>query len=733
MAKNITRIAMLFVLFVFVPAARHAQSADQPDLGNFLYLPVISNPGYLYLPTVIKQEPPDPLAWLGLEGGPVQVIAIDPQDSNVLYLGTWGSGVYKSTDGGQNWTPARIGLGNQLIWSLVVDPYNSSIIYVGTHKDGVYKSVDGGSTWAPASNGLQNSAVVYSIAINPANSRNIFIGTRGIAAHCGGDSCPPWAGVIYRSDNGGASWTPSLSNVGGASKQFWAYSVVFDPVDSMRTLAAFDGSPGLLRSLDAGNTWSTVTKPPQNPLGRVVIFDTTYTTTVVAYYGGWQAYQYNNVYRSNDGGDSWASKTSGVGGDDVWKMAITRSSPSTVYLGTFSDGLWMTTDGALAWKKTGFPTQRLSDVEVDPKDSNLLYVGAFNTGLYKSNDGGTTWGLSQHGLITTWSTSLLVSPGDKNYLTMSTYGQGVFQSPDRGLTWNNMSAGLGDLFIHSMVLDPAHPDVLFALTDTQGLYRYNLSAGGSWVHIAGGLPALAVGQAAPTSLSYGPNYPFSVPEKPDSDVHPEIYANQKPAAPTASPPYLAMSFAPSAPNMAYLGTNGSGVFKSSNSGGAWSPAGLSGFVVWSLAVDLVNPDLVYAATSTAGTVKVSTNGGASWSNSNLPAADLTVYSLALSTNGLSTLYAGTNNGVYQMAGGVWTALGLSGNTVTSVAANPSAPGYLYAGTTNGAFYSPNAGVMWQPGLPQLANLTIQSINFDTTFPFMVYYCTTANGALRVPY
>jgi hypothetical protein len=265
------------------------------------------------------------------------------------------------------------------------------------------------------------------------------------------------------------------------------------------------------------------------------------------------------------------------------------------------------------------------------------------------------------------------------------------------------------------------------------MFRYDLNAGGNWVHISSSLPAFAEGQALPdlANLSYGPNYPFAIPEKPDMDVHPEIYANQAPAAPASNPPFLALAFAPSDPNIAYLGTYNSGIYKTIDGGSVWNKMDLSGYVLWSLAVDSANPDHVYAATSFPGAVKFSLDGGATWLDSGLPDPNLIVYSLAASPSVTGVIYAGTTNGVYRLMDGSWSALGLPGNTVTVIAANPILPGYLYAGTTNGAFISSDSGETWRPGPTELANLTVQAINFDPFSPYTVYFSTTGNGVLKV--
>ncbi|HEX9028079.1 MAG TPA: hypothetical protein VF823_02815, partial [Anaerolineales bacterium] len=354
-----------------------------------------------------------------------------------------------------------------------------------------------------------------------------------------------------------------------------------------------------------------------------------------------------------------------------------------------------------------------------------------DSGLFQSTDNGYTWVPTQAGLITTWSTALIVSPSNRNQLFMSTYGQGVFQSNDRGQTWAAINGGLGDLYVHALVRNPAAPNILFALTDSAGLFRYDTNLGGNWTAVSGNLPALAQGLAAPTSsgLSYGPDYPFKVPEKPDSDVYPGLHASLAPSVPASNPAYLAMVFAPSSPAAAYVGVYGSGVYKTTNGGSQWGAAGLSGYVVWSLAVDPTNPDAVYAATSTPGGIKMSTTGGASWSDAPLPDPGLVAYSLAVSQDG-KALYAGTSGGVYQLSGDAWTRLGIPGSAVTAVAVNPALPGYIFAGTTNGGFYSPDAGLTWINASGSLSSLTIEAISFDPFYPFTVYFSTTANGVLR---
>jgi photosystem II stability/assembly factor-like uncharacterized protein len=86
------------------------------------------------------------MAGIGPFGGTIYSIAIDPADSNTVYAGAWGGGVYKSTDGGGQWADVNNGLTNRIVRSLAIDPADSNTLYAGTDNN-IYISYDGGQTW----------------------------------------------------------------------------------------------------------------------------------------------------------------------------------------------------------------------------------------------------------------------------------------------------------------------------------------------------------------------------------------------------------------------------------------------------------------------------------------------------------------------------------------------------------------------------------------------------------
>ncbi|MCE7985249.1 MAG: hypothetical protein DYG89_29095 [Caldilinea sp. CFX5] len=110
---------------------------------------------------------------------PVHMLAIDRFDPQVLYAGTGGSGILKSTDGGATWHAANYGLTKLNIHALAIDPSQSQIVYAGAIASsglsgGLFKSTDGGATWHEIGFGVTN-ADVYALAVDYTGT--VYIGT----------------------------------------------------------------------------------------------------------------------------------------------------------------------------------------------------------------------------------------------------------------------------------------------------------------------------------------------------------------------------------------------------------------------------------------------------------------------------------------------------------------------------------------------------------------------------
>ncbi len=190
------------------------------------------------------------------------------------------------------------------------------------------------------------------------------------------------------------------------------------------------------------------------------------------------------------------------------------------------------------------------------------------------------------------------------------------------------------------------------------------------------------------------------------------------------PALLSMAFAPSNPQIAYLGTSGAGLHKSSDNGATWQPSGLASEKIVSIALHPQNPDSVFVATPNK--IFHSSTGGTGWYDLGL--TDLEIYAVALDNS--ANIFAGTSDGIYRFIANRWMPLALQGIAVTAFISHPIESDWLYAGTTQGLFISHNSGQIWESGPEELSGLTIQLISFDPAEPEIVFVSTTTHGVMR---
>ncbi len=171
---------------------------------------------------------------------PLCSLVIDPQNTNTLYAG-WNDpsdpnapmiGLWKTTDGGQNWSRIESGVGCRQILSLAIDPYNPALLYAGT-SCGVFKSTNGGGSWSAANQGIAVTEI-GALAVAPQNTQTVYAAT-SIA--------------IYKSVNGGSSWSVENSALNFNQVR----GLVVDPQNS--AVLYVGSSQGVWKSSDSGKTW----------------------------------------------------------------------------------------------------------------------------------------------------------------------------------------------------------------------------------------------------------------------------------------------------------------------------------------------------------------------------------------------------------------------------------------------------------------------------------------------
>lgn len=416
-----------------------------------------------------------------------------------------------------------------------------------------------------------------------------------------------------------------------------------------------------------------------------------------------------------NGGENWFFQSSSLG-SRILSMSIDPENSNTVYASLFPGGVLKTLNGGGNWFVTGLQDFEVINTAVNPENPTLLYSGTNGNGLFRSLDRGSTWNLSQIGLHATQVSTLLAGTKDQQRLIAGVYGGGVQQTFDGGESWFHLGANLSNGKIAGLVTNPANPNLVFALTETAGLYRCNL-IGACWLHIDIDFPSDFLPSAA-----FDLDHPFGH----ISFLESQMQENTRDfLAVSGSPALLSLVFAPSDPQIAYLGSSGTGIYKSIDNGVTWQPSGLAHKKIVSIAIHPQNSGSIFAAAPDQ--IFRSNNGGASWGNLGL--TGLEIYAVALDSN--ANLYAGTSDGIYRYAANGWSPLALQGLEVTTIAnSHQIRSSRLYAGTTDGLFISHNAGQTWDFGPEQLTGLTVQSVSFDPADPAIVFVSTTTHGVLR---
>ena len=243
-------------------------------------------------------------------GGWLTSLAFAPP--NTIYVGNDVGGVFRSLDGGISFEIINNGLQNYVVHTIAVHPETPSTIYLGT-SGGLYISVDNGEHWKWSRNGFPPiepyswSAPISSLAIDPTNPKIIFAGVGDTNHHLHGQ------GTIYKSEDSGGHW--SIINTGSSNLNSKAiiYSILIHPQES--DVVFVSTNYGVYKSMDGGVNWEPNNNGLPHTNTRRIIMDP--TDPMILYLtinsppnkSPWQG----GVYKSIDGGNSWQSKTSGLG------------------------------------------------------------------------------------------------------------------------------------------------------------------------------------------------------------------------------------------------------------------------------------------------------------------------------------------------------------------------------------------------------------------------------------
>jgi photosystem II stability/assembly factor-like uncharacterized protein len=704
---------LLFVLMVgqSVPSLAIAQEVEQP---YHYYLPIVHRE-YVFIPQQI-----------GPFTGRVLGVGQDSASPSTVYAITFGSGVYKSTDSGASWAPSSAGISYLVLQSMAADPVTPNTLYVGTYGDssvpysGVFKSADGGATWQPTGeistvwNGTRyDCPVVYALAVDSLHPERVFAGTRMKYLPSGSLG----GGGVFRSENGGASWTPV--NSGLPYDDLYVYDLALDPAHPGRVYAALH-EHGLYRSDNYGSSWYSLSGTPY--AGRAVAVDPFNSNTI--YFG---AVKKLGLRRSENSGADW-SRIGGIGWDTL--VGAISADPyhqgvlyAGIQVGNSSYYLMRSTDRGDSWNMVD-RINTWGQVAFSP-GGRVDFIGVDYDGPYRSLDDGLTWRRSVMGLSGFSVTGLAISPASQSTLYAALYGLGVYTSTNAGASWTMTSAGLENPGVLALAADPGNASLLYAATDQSGVYR-STNGGQSWGVLSSGYPQAAASAIAPAPFENRP-----LPERDDLKENPEAPSLLSTAAPTGLAAANSIAVSPSGSTAVLVGTTGRGVYRWN--GSSWSASSLTSGTVYSILFDRALAGRVLAAAGSAsGGVLVSANNGQTWQASNAGLSGRTVYSLAQSQANPSVFLAGSDSGVYQSTdgGGTWSRIGLAGQAVTAVGVLPVDGNLFFAGTASAAYYFNARRGAWVSLEAPFKDTGIQGILPDPS-GHALYFYSRLGGTTRV--
>ncbi|MGZ5005587.1 MAG: WD40/YVTN/BNR-like repeat-containing protein, partial [Chthoniobacterales bacterium] len=644
-------------------------------------------------------------------GGRALAIEGVPGEPNTYYFGAVAGGVWKTIDGGANWTPIFDKESISSIGAIAVAPSDHNIIYVGTgeyamrgnvtYGTGMYKSLDAGKTWKNI--GLKDSRQIGAVIVDPKNSDVVLVAAFG---HAFGpnpergvfrttDGGKTWAKVLYKDENTGAidlAMDPHNPNVVFAAmwqarRQPWNFS------------SGGSGS-GLYRSEDGGVTWKQLQGNglPDGILGRIGISVSGADSNRI--YASIEAKE-GGIFRSEDGGEKW-----------------TRVNED----GRFRQRAWY-----------------FSKVYADPKSPDTVYL--LNTGAFRSVDGGKTFTLlparhgDHHGL---W-----IDPENPQRLGNANDG-GASVSMDGGKTWTTQGNQPTAQFYH-VAVDNAFPYHIYgAQQDNSNVCIASRTDTGiiearDWYPAGGGECGFVLPDPRDWHIIYSNSegfigrYDKTREQVQDLSVLPLDNSGHG-AADNIHRFQWVSPLLISPHNSDTLYTAGEAVFKSTDGGKSWTQISQdltrndkskqqpSGGPIQLDITSVEYYDTIFALTESpkqkgtiwAGTddglVHLTTDDGAHWANVSPKMPEWsTVDLIEASPHDANTAYVAVDRHklddikpyIYKTsdAGKTWSAItnGIpEGAVVHAVREDPAKRGLLYAGTELGVFTSFDDGAHWQP-------------------------------------
>ena len=623
-------------------------------------------------------------------------VAPHPTDVNIVYVGTQGGGLWKTTDKGLTYKPLTDELPVAAAENIVLDPISPNTIYISLNRNrsfGIYKSTDGGENWNPTGLTFEKSASVNvrKVIISQFHSEILYAAT---------------SIGLFKTTNSGDTWEKVLSAN--------CNSVVFKPGSDTDVYAALRAAPSsVMKSTDSGENWDLVYEFPTNwssPNLEVSIADENFIA----------ACNSSQIFSSSDNGDTWEAKGSMADGSE-----FTISPTNTdIMMGGYLN-VYRTEDGGTTWTQMSmwhggseFPTVHADqqDYAYSPVDTSTLFI-VNDGGMYIWDESSKAFTERTEGLIITMYYDIKASQTSPYIVTGGTQDNGGRKMNADG-SWRATNGG--DAM--TQVIDPSNSDIFYTTYCNGVLYR-TTNGGKSLTTISKNIPGddlPSADWAAPYRLD--PNNLAKIIAGYDAlwispdrgDTWTKISDNYNFGGTIQE-----MGVTKANSNVIYV-SRGSKVFKSVNGGKDWTLYNLSnqtgGQRITYIEVSPTDANTLWVTCSgysVGKKVLKSVNGGVNWTNISGTLPNVPINTIIYEKESEDRVYIGTDcGGIYfrdsSMPDWAFYGDGMPNSNITTLDIRYS-DGKLYAGTWGRGIWQSNTVGASETTIPY-ADFSASNIN-----------------------
>ena len=596
--------------------------------------------------------------------GRVNSMTVDPSDADIVYIGAPSGGLWRSTDGGDSWSPLTDNLPTLGVNGIAVHPDDSGVIYIATgdghgnsnYGMGVLKTTDGGITWSTTGMvwSIEENIRSHGISMHPNDPETLFVwSTDG----------------LYKTINGGLTWY--LVRGGNV------HDLEFHPTNPDVVYCCTDR---FYKSTDGGEDFDLINDnlPSSSEAFRMELAvspddpDRVYILAA----NSWD-YGFLGVYESQDQGENWNT-----------------AADSPNILGWSMDGEG---GGGQGWYDL--------DICVNPNDADHIFVGGVN--LWESTNGGNSWSINAHWVLGNTQNYVhadIQYLGYKGNILWCGSDGGIFRSTNNGNSFSNKSSGLEIAQYYRFGMSPADPEYIIAGAQDNGC---NLLSDGDWFHVLGADGMEAIVHPTDPDILFGASQYGGIRRSTNGGLEWQGATEGIDENGAWVTPYI---MSPVNPDILISGYEN--IWRSSDLGSSWTViSDFAGAQFQNLAMSSANPNVIYASTNQR--LYRTSDGGGDWEDvsAGLPSLGMTsVTASQLDADEVWVTFSGFSGGnkLYRSLDGGASWENMSGNLpnipTNCLALMDSNDNAVYVGTDFGVYYKDDNLAGWESfnsGLPHV--------------------------------